>query len=136
MDLKPLELTIRVRAKDEGLNARKGQSARATRNQLWKSAVRRHALEMEWPKQLPYKRAIIRLTAVAASGPEPDDDNLPGMLKGCRDALAAWFELDDSPRGPIEWVYRWKRGANGTTVEVLDASLLVYLPGCACGKAT
>lgn len=40
-----------------------------------------------------------------------DDDNLAGALKSIRDEVAAFFDVDDGPKGPIAWRYEQRREA-------------------------
>lgn len=39
-----------------------------------------------------------------------DDDNLAGAFKAIRDEVAAFFGVDDGPRGPIAWRYEQRKG--------------------------
>ena len=39
-----------------------------------------------------------------------DDDNLAGAFKAVRDGVAAFFGVDDGPKGPIAWRYEQRRG--------------------------
>lgn len=39
-----------------------------------------------------------------------DDDNLRSSLKAVRDAVAAFFSVDDKPTAPIRWDYSQERG--------------------------
>lgn len=40
-----------------------------------------------------------------------DDDNLAGAFKSIRDEVAAFFGVDDGPKGPIKWRYEQRREA-------------------------
>lgn len=40
-----------------------------------------------------------------------DDDNLAGAFKSIRDEVAAFFDVDDGPKGPIAWRYEQRREA-------------------------
>lgn len=40
-----------------------------------------------------------------------DDDNLAGAFKAVRDEIAAFFGVDDGPKGPIAWRYEQRREA-------------------------
>lgn len=40
-----------------------------------------------------------------------DDDNLQGAFKAIRDEVAAFFGVDDGPKGPIAWRYEQRKGA-------------------------
>jgi hypothetical protein len=40
-----------------------------------------------------------------------DDDNLAGAFKSIRDEVAAFFGVDDGPKGPIAWRYEQRKGA-------------------------
>lgn len=40
-----------------------------------------------------------------------DDDNLAGAFKSIRDEVAAYFGVDDGPKGPIAWRYEQRREA-------------------------
>ena len=39
-----------------------------------------------------------------------DDDNLAGAFKSIRDEVAAFFGVDDGPKGPIAWRYEQRKG--------------------------
>lgn len=39
-----------------------------------------------------------------------DTDNLASAFKAIRDEVAAFYEVDDGPEGPIEWRYDQRQG--------------------------
>lgn len=49
------------------------------------------------------KRLVVKIVRVATK--ELDSDNLLMSQKYVRDAIAYWFGVDDSPKGPISWEY-------------------------------
>ncbi len=78
-----------------------------------------------WPKELlsgPREPGshTLSFTVVQARPPLQDSDQLSGCLKSCRDAVAKWLGCDDSPRGPIRWVYRACRGPVDRVVMTLE----------------
>jgi len=70
----------------------------------------------DWKRRLAGPPYVVTLTRL---GPrELDSDNLQGACKAIRDQVALELGLDDSPRSPIEWVYRQERGEYGVRVEI------------------
>ena len=89
---------------ERGLNTREHHMARARRVARERDAVRR-AVSGHDPPRLP---CIARLTRVAPSN-GLDGDNLQGALKGVRDEISVWLEVDDAdPR--VTWEYSQERG--------------------------
>lgn len=110
----------RPMAKTHGLNSRRhfGQRSAQAKQDRFRAAV---ALQnARWPRQLPWPRAILLLTLVCQRG-VIDDDNLAGMGKSLRDAIARYFGVKDGPRGPIRWRYRFERGdRDGVRLELWE----------------
>jgi hypothetical protein len=92
------------------LNARVHWSKRAARAKKERAVVatvlrchRRPTLEPTCP---PTMCTLARIAPRAL-----DDDNLQGAFKAVRDEVAAFFGVDDGPRGPIAWRYEQRREA-------------------------
>ena len=118
--LKPLLLPIRPRADTDGQNARRHHMAKSRRANAWARALVYAACEADWPRSLPWPRATVTITCIAARGQEMDDDNLAGCCKAVRDSIAKWFGRGDAPGGPVTWRYRWERGPDGTRIELTE----------------
>ena len=91
------------------LNARVHWSKRAARAKKERAVVatvlrchRRPTLESTCP---PTMCTLARIAPRML-----DDDNLAGAFKGIRDEVAAFFGVDDGPKGPIAWRYEQRKG--------------------------
>lgn len=96
-----------------GLNAREHWRKRAARVKAERAAT---ALIVR-PFFTPCIVRMVRLSSSLC-----DDDNLQGAMKAVRDEIAKINGVDDSPTGPITWVYaqeKCKRGTFGVRVEFL-----------------
>ena len=78
---------------------------RAKERKYWGGAVG-WALRVAGLPEKPLERS--RITFTRYSSAPPDDDNLAGSFKACRDGLIGLAIVDDSPKH-IEAVYRWER---------------------------
>ena len=88
------------------LNARVHWTARAKRAKTERAIVAaalRHSCP-GWPT--PTTCTLVRIAPRAL-----DDDNLAGAFKSIRDEVAAFFGVDDGPKGPIAWHYGQRKGA-------------------------
>lgn len=56
------------------------------------------------PEALLAPGRVIILTRIAR-GTLDEGDNLASSMKHVRDAVAAWFNVDDGPKGPLKWAY-------------------------------
>lgn len=93
-----------------GLNARENHFERARRVKAERNAISYRFPVFEFEPAVHVH--LVRL------GPrELDSDNLPGALKGVRDAIAAKLRLDDACR-LIDWSYSQERGEPGVRVEL------------------
>lgn len=45
-----------------------------------------------------------------------DDDNLAASFRAIRDEVAAFYEVDDGPKGPIAWGYEQRSGEYGIEI--------------------
>ena len=89
------------------LNRREHWATKAKR-----SAAHRHAVTMQLkagrirPPPLPL---VVTMTRVAPRA--FDDDALPGSFKAVRDAVAAFYGVDDGPKETrLRWRYAYRRG--------------------------
>lgn len=92
------------------LNARVHWTKRAARAKKERRATS-WALSMRassFPRPL---RAPTTCTLARIAPRMLDDDNLAGAFKSIRDEVAAFFDVDDGPRGPIAWRYEQRREA-------------------------
>ena len=56
------------------------------------------------PEALLAPGRVIILVRIAR-GTLDEGDNLASSMKHVRDAVAAWFNVDDGPKGPLKWAY-------------------------------
>lgn len=82
----------------------KASRRRAQRDRVSAGLLVARSRARAWPAAPP---ARVTLTRLAPR--ELDDDNWPHAAKSCRDAVAAFFAVDDGPRGPIRWAYAQRR---------------------------
>lgn len=89
------------------LNARVHWTARAKRAKTERAvvsvALRHHPFTAD---AVPTTCTLTRIAPRAL-----DDDNLAGAFKSIRDEIAAFFGVDDGPKGPIAWHYGQRKGA-------------------------
>jgi hypothetical protein len=89
------------------LNARVHWTARAKRAKTERAiigaALRHHPFTAD---EVPSTCTLVRIAPRAL-----DDDNLAGAFKSIRDEVAAFFGVDDGPKGPIRWCYEQRREA-------------------------
>jgi hypothetical protein len=89
------------------LNARVHWTARAKRAKTERAivgaALRHHPFAAD---SAPSTCTLTRIAPRAL-----DDDNLAGAFKSIRDEVAAFFGVDDGPKGPIAWHYGQRKGA-------------------------
>lgn len=89
------------------LNARTHWTRRAARARKERTivtvALHHHPMPVAWP---PTTCTLARIAPRML-----DDDNLAGAFKAIRDEVAAFFGVDDGPRGPIAWRYEQRKGA-------------------------
>jgi len=64
----------------------------------------------------PKLPCTVRIVRIAPSGGGLDGDNLSSSCKNVRDAIAAWFNVDDATK-LIEWVYAQEVGPWGVRIE-------------------
>jgi hypothetical protein len=88
------------------LNARVHWTARAkrakTERAIVAAALRHHPFTAD---KVPSSCTLTRIAPRAL-----DDDNLAGAFKSIRDEVAAFFDVDDGPKGPIAWRYAQRKG--------------------------
>lgn len=91
------------------LNARVHWSKRAARARKERTvvavALRCHRQPMLEPTCPPTTCTLARIAPRML-----DDDNLAGAFKSIRDEVAAFFGVDDGPKGPIKWRYEQRKG--------------------------
>jgi hypothetical protein len=97
-----------------GMNVREHHMARNRRVKAEKSAVA-WALSLS-RLQKPALPCVVTLTRIAPSD-GLDDDNLPGALKGARDAVAAWLGVDDKRSDIVRYVPAQERGPWAVRIE-------------------
>jgi hypothetical protein len=89
------------------LNARVHWTKRAARAKkeraIVAAALRHHPFAAAQP---PTTCTLIRIAPRML-----DDDNLAGAFKSIRDEVAAFFGVDDGPKGPISWRYEQRKSA-------------------------
>lgn len=111
----------RPKSKLYSLNARMSHWARSKRAATAKEKVGAALMAAGWPRELPAgKRFVLTFRIQQTSGILPDDDNLAGCAKSCRDACAAWLGTHDGPAGPIRWVYLSSIGPVDRVVMTLE----------------
>lgn len=92
------------------LNARVHWTKRAARAKKERAivavALRCHHRPTLEPTCPPTTCTLVRVAPRAL-----DDDNLAGAFKSIRDEVAAFFGVDDGPKGPIAWRYEQRKGA-------------------------
>lgn len=89
------------------LNARVHWTARAKRAKTERAVVRAAMVcNRIFGQPAPSTCTLVRIAPRAL-----DDDNLAGAFKSIRDEVAAFFEVDDGPKGPIAWRYEQRKGA-------------------------
>lgn len=91
------------------LNARVHWTRRAARAKKERAIVAT-VLRCQWT---PYDEGSGPPTTCTLARIAPrmlDDDNLQGAFKSIRDEVAAFFGVDDGPRGPIAWRYEQRKG--------------------------
>lgn len=91
------------------LNARVHWSKRAARAKKERAVVavvlRLHRSPMLEPTCPPTTCTLARIAPRML-----DDDNLAGAFKSIRDEVAAFFGVDDGPKGLIAWRYEQRKG--------------------------
>lgn len=111
----------RPKSKFYSLNARASHWARSKRAATAKDKVGDALMAAGWPHELPAgKRFVLTFRVQQTSGTLPDDDNMAGCLKSCRDAIAAWLGTHDGPSGPIAWRYLSSIGPVDRVVMTLE----------------
>jgi hypothetical protein len=92
------------------LNARVHWSKRAARAKKERAVVAT-VLRCQWMPHDEGKGPPTTCTLARIAPRMLDDDNLAGAFKSIRDEVAAFFGVDDGPKGPIAWRYEQRRGA-------------------------
>jgi hypothetical protein len=95
-----------------GMNVREAWHTRSRR-------VKRERAATGWLLTQAVRPALpcsVLLTRVAPSG-GLDDDNLPGALKGVRDAVAEWIGVDDRHSTRVRYRYAQCRGPWAVRIE-------------------
>lgn len=91
------------------LNARVHWSRRAARAKKERKAtswaLSMRASSLPHPLKPPSTCTLVRVAPRML-----DDDNLAGAFKSIRDEVAAFFDVDDGPKGPIAWRYEQRKG--------------------------
>lgn len=99
-----------------GMNVREHYMARFRRVRDEKE---RTAWELaKWAEKPPIPCVCVLTRFAPSNG--LDDDNLAGSLKGVRDAVAQWLEVDDRDRSRVRYVYEQQRGSWGVGIEFKD----------------
>lgn len=100
------------------LNARVHWTKRAARAKKERAVVAVALLHVEVDKSVwhwffhgaPMPKSMT-CTLVRIAPRALDDDNLAGAFKSIRDEVAAFFGVNDGPKGPIAWRYEQRKGA-------------------------
>lgn len=92
------------------LNARVHWTRRAARAKRERAVVA-VALRSQWFPDVETASPPTTCTLARIAPRMLDDDNLAGAFKSIRDEVAAFFGVDDGPRGPIAWRYEQRREA-------------------------
>lgn len=110
----------RPTAKTHGQNARRhwGERAKTARQDRFRAVAALH--RAQWPRVLPWPRAVLWITLEMRRGKLMDDDNVTGVGKSIRDGIANYFDCTDAPDGPITWRYRAIRGSADRVVLTLE----------------
>lgn len=91
------------------LNARVHWTRRAARAKRERAVVA-VALRSQWLPDVETASPPTTCTLARIAPRMLDDDNLAGAFKSIRDEVAAFFGVDDGPRGPIAWRYEQRKG--------------------------
>ena len=92
------------------LNARTHWTRRAARAKKERAVVA-VALRCQWFPGIDAPTPPTTCTLARIAPRLLDDDNLQGAFKSIRDEVAAFFGVDDGPKGPIAWRYEQRKGA-------------------------
>ena len=92
------------------LNARTHWTRRAARTKK-ERAITAVALRCQWFPGIHALTPPATCTLARIAPRMVDDDNLAGAFKAIRDEVAAFFGVDDGPKGPIAWRYEQRKGA-------------------------
>mgnify|MGYP003333601061 FL=1 len=103
------DVTIEGMKLGGALNARVHWTSRASKVRRERLAVRA-ALAHGWQPDVETAGPPTTCTMVRYAPRMLDDDNLQGAFKAIRDEVAAFFGVDDGPRGPIAWRYLQRKG--------------------------
>lgn len=111
----------RPKSAQHSQNARVAHFGRASRNKAVHKKVADALMVAGWPRELPEgRRFTLTFQVHQHRGAFPDSDNQIATLKSARDAIARWLRTTDSVRGPIEWRYTYRRGAEDRVVIELE----------------
>lgn len=109
-----------------GLNAREHHMARARR-------VREEREATGWAlkgHEKPATPCAVTLTRISPAHVMPDDDQVVGALKGIRDAVAEWLDVDDREKAVVRYAYEQEKGPWGVRI-----SFGPHCEGCASDGA-
>lgn len=102
-----------------GLNDRGHWRTRAKKVKLERAAIGWSLATLTKPAAFP---VTVLLRRVSPSYIPIDDDNLPGALKACRDAVATWIGVDDGDRTRVRYAYDQRRGPWSVEIEIAAAA--------------
>lgn len=100
------------------LNARVHWTQRAARTKRERAAVRA-TLANGWRPDVETAAPPTTCTMIRVAPRMLDDDNLAGAFKAIRDEVAAFFGVDDGPKGPIAWHCEQRKGATAKAYAVI-----------------